>query len=410
MPAFKNTKDTMFCLGNYLVILMIIMMNISESMSKPTVIVQSTNVMKSNKYLPQDINLSKKSINIKNQRQLDQLLRPRIKEIIKRDASIEKLKDDSLFPVLRVTPISLVELGYYPDEREVFYEEDMDELLKLQKKLHILNNQNKRGDINPILMEYYDNIESGDDKIPVRGDLVRRNKRSSDDYDEYWGYGEDEGVKIDDEVNKDNRTLPNNYLPRNNNDNVAEYKRNYEQRNFLDSSNSQMEMELEKKLKDYIAHNQPIMIRRKNKHDMNNVSNKLQIHLKSEHERMLNKAPVSAQIIILKNSSRGLEFEGFEPRSNFEGEIDFPGINPNREGLEATHFPSSARTTPKPRREPPGACIWAIVQCCTSSVDRLTRCFEHMGCPGVNWDSDPCRRAVADAARAEILKYYANTE
>lgn len=84
----------------------------------------------------------------------------------------------------------------------------------------------------------------------------------------------------------------------------------------------------------------------------------------------------------------------------------FQGINPNREGIQAPNFPAPPTKRPPPR--PPGPCIWAIVQCCSPNNNRLVKCFESMDCPGVNWDPDPCRGAIANAARAEVMKFYAS--
>lgn len=96
-------------------------------------------------------------------------------------------------------------------------------------------------------------------------------------------------------------------------------------------------------------------------------------------------------------------------------------INPNRKGIQVANFPvvSSRPLSSSSISAQPGPCIWAIVQCCPSLsssstskdnvVDhRVIKCFEYMACPGVvNWNNpSPCQGSIANAARAEVLKYY----
>jgi len=84
----------------------------------------------------------------------------------------------------------------------------------------------------------------------------------------------------------------------------------------------------------------------------------------------------------------------------------FQGINPHREGVQVAQFP--VPPTPRPPAKTPSPCVWAVVQCCSSNNNRLVKCFESLGCPGINWDPNPCRGSIAEAARAEILKFYTN--
>lgn len=123
----------------------------------------------------------------------------------------------------------------------------------------------------------------------------------------------------------------------------------------------------------------------------------------------LNSLPVSARIIVRPGGSSptSLVSPPVISRGGFNNEIDFTGINPHREGVQVAQFP--VPPTPKPPAQSPTPCVWAVVHCCSSNNNRLVKCFESLGCPGINWDSNPCRGSVADAARAEVLKFYANS-
>ncbi|KAL0120987.1 hypothetical protein PUN28_008605 [Cardiocondyla obscurior] len=114
----------------------------------------------------------------------------------------------------------------------------------------------------------------------------------------------------------------------------------------------------------------------------------------------LNSLPVNARIIVRPGSSPSVFSRG-----GFN-EIDFTGINPHRDGVQVPQFP--ARPTSRPPVETPSPCVWAVVHCCSSNSNRLVKCFESLGCPGTNWDPEPCRGSVMQAARAEVLKFYAN--
>ncbi|KAL6260773.1 hypothetical protein P5V15_008298 [Pogonomyrmex californicus] len=121
----------------------------------------------------------------------------------------------------------------------------------------------------------------------------------------------------------------------------------------------------------------------------------------------LNSLPVSARIIVRPDSSPTSRVSPpVLSRGGFDNEIDFTGINPHREGIQVAQFPAPA--TPRPPVQSPSPCVWAVVHCCSSNNNRLVKCFESLGCPGINWDPDPCRGPVADAARAEVMKFYAS--
>lgn len=122
-----------------------------------------------------------------------------------------------------------------------------------------------------------------------------------------------------------------------------------------------------------------------------------------QEEARLNALPVSARIIV-RSSAKPI----IQPRTGFANEIDFPGINPNRHGVEASRFP--AAPTARPPVKSPGPCVWAVVQCCPTNNNRIVTCFESMGCPGINWDPNPCRGSIAQAARDEVMKFYAAAE
>ncbi|XP_036143008.1 trichohyalin isoform X2 [Monomorium pharaonis] len=119
----------------------------------------------------------------------------------------------------------------------------------------------------------------------------------------------------------------------------------------------------------------------------------------------LNSLPVNARIIVRPGGSSPTS--PFSPAiSRFGNEIDFTGFNPHREGVQVPQFP--VPPTSRPPAQTPSACVWAVVHCCSSNNNRLVKCFESLGCPGINWDPNPCRGAIADAARAEVLKFYDN--
>ncbi|XP_032687556.1 trichohyalin-like isoform X2 [Odontomachus brunneus] len=122
----------------------------------------------------------------------------------------------------------------------------------------------------------------------------------------------------------------------------------------------------------------------------------------------LHALPVSARIIVRPGSSTSSSSPSVISRGSFENEIEFAGINPSRHGVQATSFP--APPTSRPPALSPGPCVWAVVQCCSRNNNRLTNCFESMGCPGINWDANPCRSSIAEAARAEVMKFYAAAE
>ncbi|XP_057329274.1 MATH and LRR domain-containing protein PFE0570w-like [Microplitis mediator] len=362
----------------------------------------------------------------RKKKQLSTLSSPLLMKL-KNDRYIE-LKDP---PILRVTPISLFDLDYKSSQEELY--EEMDELLKLKRKLNSedenYKNKNfniKRGDMDPTV-DYSVVLEDKiDDKVPVRGDIVTRNKRShhqyhnnknNDDYEYYgdnydndqlWGFDEDDGIDLIDQEYNDN------YYQDNKNDNnfVNEFKNkvtSLESNKKININNNRQE-ELEKKLQDYIARNRPIVINNRK----NNKDNY------QEMIKKLNEIPVSARIIIDKNKN-SLSSPSFETRNNFERDVDFPVINPNRKGIQVPNFPvvSSRPLSSSSISAQPGPCIWAIVQCCPSLsssstskdnvVDhRVIKCFEYMACPGVvNWNNpSPCQGSIANAARAEVLKYY----
>ncbi|XP_029175554.1 trichohyalin-like [Nylanderia fulva] len=120
----------------------------------------------------------------------------------------------------------------------------------------------------------------------------------------------------------------------------------------------------------------------------------------------LNSLPVSARIIVVRPGPSSSVSPAVLSRDGFNNEIDFTGINPNRGGIQAPRFPVPPTSRPPARN--PGPCVWAIVQCCSPNNNRFVKCFESMGCPGVNWDPNPCRGPLADAARAEVMKFYDN--
>ncbi|XP_076171973.1 uncharacterized protein LOC143148980 isoform X2 [Ptiloglossa arizonensis] len=125
-----------------------------------------------------------------------------------------------------------------------------------------------------------------------------------------------------------------------------------------------------------------------------------------QEEARLNALPVSARIIIRHGASSSIP--NVFSRINTDNDIDFTGINPNRHGVQIPKFPATATRRPSVKSPPP--CVWAVVQCCPSNVNRLVTCFEAMGCPGINWDPNPCRGAITQAATDQVMKFYAEIE
>ncbi|XP_015114721.1 stress response protein NST1 [Diachasma alloeum] len=129
-------------------------------------------------------------------------------------------------------------------------------------------------------------------------------------------------------------------------------------------------------------------------------------------EARLNSLPVRARIILVPKSSGRSSTSSplFPSRGSFDDdEVELAGINPNRPGLNAGRFP--AAQTPRPPRTSPSPCVWAVVQCCPNGDQRrLHSCFEYLGCPGVNWDPNPCASALSDAARAQVAQFYASAD
>lgn len=122
----------------------------------------------------------------------------------------------------------------------------------------------------------------------------------------------------------------------------------------------------------------------------------------------LNSLPVIASIIIRPEASASAPTQGVVPQSRFGDGIEFTGFNPHRKGMEVPNFPAPPTQRPPVKSPPP--CVWAVVQCCPTNVKRLVTCFESMGCPGVNWDPNPCRIAVTQAAREQVMKFYEEVE
>ncbi|OAD58678.1 hypothetical protein WN48_10713 [Eufriesea mexicana] len=118
-------------------------------------------------------------------------------------------------------------------------------------------------------------------------------------------------------------------------------------------------------------------------------------------EARLNALSVKARIIVQPAVPNVIS------RMGFDSDIDFPGANMHRPGPIAANFP--APSTQKPKKSLP-PCIWAVVHCCPSNINRLVNCFEAMGCPGVNWDPAPCRSSIVEAARKQVNKFYEEDE
>ncbi|XP_076633294.1 uncharacterized protein LOC143347725 [Colletes latitarsis] len=125
-----------------------------------------------------------------------------------------------------------------------------------------------------------------------------------------------------------------------------------------------------------------------------------------QEEARLNALPVSARIIIQPGASSSPPV--VLSRAGVNNDIDFSGINPNRQGLQVSNFPAPSTRWP-PVRSPP-LCVWAVVHCCPYNANRLVTCFESAGCPGVNWDPNPCKASIMRAATEQITKFYAEIE
>ncbi|CAK9833333.1 hypothetical protein ANTRET_LOCUS10035 [Anthophora retusa] len=125
-----------------------------------------------------------------------------------------------------------------------------------------------------------------------------------------------------------------------------------------------------------------------------------------QEEARLNALPVSARIIV--NPAVSSSVPKVISRAGFNTDIGFLGVNPNGPGVEVPNFPAPA--TRRPPGSGPSPCVWAIVQCCSSNVNRLVTCFETMGCPGINWDPNPCRVSITQAAREQVSNFYAEDE
>nr|XP_033332168.1 stress response protein NST1-like isoform X1 [Megalopta genalis] len=127
-----------------------------------------------------------------------------------------------------------------------------------------------------------------------------------------------------------------------------------------------------------------------------------------QEEARLNSLPVIASIIIRPEASATAPTQGVIPQSRFGDSIEFTGFNPHRKGMEVPNFPAAPTRRPPVKSPPP--CVWAVVQCCPTNVKRLVTCFESMGCPGINWDPNPCRISVTQAAREQVMKFYEEVE
>ncbi|XP_031831803.1 uncharacterized protein LOC116426669 isoform X2 [Nomia melanderi] len=120
----------------------------------------------------------------------------------------------------------------------------------------------------------------------------------------------------------------------------------------------------------------------------------------------LNALPVSARIIIRPGTSSPTQV--ISSRAGFGNEIEFTGFNPQGKGLEVPNFPAPPTQRPPVKSPPP--CVWAVAQCCSSNNKRLVTCFESAGCPGINWDPNPCRIAIIQAAKEEMERFYEEAE
>ncbi|KAK9301949.1 hypothetical protein QLX08_005872 [Tetragonisca angustula] len=120
-------------------------------------------------------------------------------------------------------------------------------------------------------------------------------------------------------------------------------------------------------------------------------------HRRRQEEARLNALPVSASIIVRPATPNPLSRININPR-----------LNPYEEGIKVSNFPVPPTRRPPVKSPPP--CVWAVVHCCPSKVNRLITCFESMGCPGINWDPSPCRASITQAAKNQVAKFYAETE
>ncbi|XP_076686012.1 uncharacterized protein LOC143378049 [Andrena cerasifolii] len=125
-----------------------------------------------------------------------------------------------------------------------------------------------------------------------------------------------------------------------------------------------------------------------------------------QEEARLNALPVSARIIVRHGASSSPS--DLVSRAGFDNDIDFTGINPTRGGVQVPNFP--VPPTQRPPAQSPSPCVWAVVQCCPRKNIRLVSCFEATGCPGVNWDPNPCRVSIQLAAKEQVRKFYAEAE
>ncbi|XP_076645846.1 uncharacterized protein LOC143355160 [Halictus rubicundus] len=111
----------------------------------------------------------------------------------------------------------------------------------------------------------------------------------------------------------------------------------------------------------------------------------------------LNALPVLASILIRPSSPPTIT-------TKLGGE----GWIPNGKGKPVTNFPAAPTQRPPVKSLSP--CVWAVVKCCPSNTNRLVMCFESMGCPGANWDPNPCRVSITKAARQQVMQYYEEAE
>ncbi|KOX68842.1 hypothetical protein WN51_06240 [Melipona quadrifasciata] len=121
-------------------------------------------------------------------------------------------------------------------------------------------------------------------------------------------------------------------------------------------------------------------------------------HRRRQEEARLNALPVSASIIVKPATP------------NLSSRINFNTLrlNPYEDGIKVSNFPAPPTQRPPVKSPPP--CVWAVVHCCPSKVNRLVTCFESMGCPGINWDPSPCRTSIMQAAKNRVAKFYEETE
>ncbi|CAK9796988.1 Reticulocyte-binding protein homolog 2a [Anthophora quadrimaculata] len=135
-------------------------------------------------------------------------------------------------------------------------------------------------------------------------------------------------------------------------------------------------------------------------------SGAMEAQWRRQEEARLNALPVSAKIIVKPAVSSSVP--KVISRAGFNTDIGFLGVNPNGPGVQVPNFP--APSTRRPPENGPPPCVWAVVQCCSPHVNRLVTCFETMGCPGINWDPNPCRVSITQAAREQVSNFYAEDE